>query len=143
MRKTINKLYVFTVNGELLGGDPEMYAAQFNRFGGSIKAIQFNHILDIDTTTTTPHWTVQMIQPHINKIEKFTLNVCQFQSNDMFSQPMNNLTHLALRNVYSGSSYKFDFPECRNLIELEIFDTNCFSNKSSKRFVLIHQYSAL
>lgn len=110
----------FVINGNCLGGDPEMYAAQFNRFGKSINAIEVNHIKDIDSN----HWLANILHNHISHITKLTFSDCTFylKQENNFLLPMENITHFVSHNVSFGrySRHNFDFSNCRKLIKLDI-----------------------
>lgn len=126
----------FVIDGERKGGDCEMYAAQFDRFGPCFKAIRMNHVKNIHSM----HWLIKILQPRIHHIGQLAFDECNFKSNDFLSQPLPHITHLAFRNVTFGSSCegKFDLPECGALEELEIHETFCFTNKSLHQMIRVN-----
>lgn len=116
----------FVVNGERMGGDPDIYAKQLNRSGSSIQAIQINHAEDINGTD----WASKLLQSHINHIKKLTFNNCIIKSKNIFSQRL-DITHLAYRNdfsfgvprVFFWCREQIVFPECHQLQKLEVHET--------------------
>lgn len=129
--KTAFQNRYFVIDGE--HSDPEFYSARLNRFGECVKAIAVKNTKDIDKN----HWVAKILQEHINRIEKLTFQACTFKSKDFLSQPMENITHLILRNdsLYSRSNQlKIDLPECSKLKKLEVVD-ECFTYDSLEQTI--------
>lgn len=112
----------FIVNGERLGGDPERYREQFDRYGNGIQAIQINLVDDIDAN----HWTMKSMLAHMSHITKFTFDSCTFKTDEIFTQPSQHITHLIFQQNFDVSEYvtlpDIVLPECCNLTHLEFHE---------------------
>lgn len=118
----------FVINGECKGGNPQLYATIFNRFGCNIKAIKINYEF-IDEKS----WMVKMLQQHFNQIQKISFEECMFESQDICLQPMDNITHLTFQTI--DFNWTIDLPDCHKLVQLEIRDTHYFSYNSLKECI--------
>lgn len=123
----------FTFNSELLTGNPELFAAQMNRFGVYLNAIQL-YVAPND-------WISNLLHEHINRINKLTLDSCTFMSNDFLSQPMENMTHLTFRTDFrhwienEDDLVTIDVPKCGNLIQFDYRGRQCISTVSLERMI--------
>lgn len=109
-----------------------------NRFGEHVNAIKVNDAVGIDAN----HWVAEVLQKHINRIQKLEFLRCEFKSNDFLSQPMVNLVDLSLTLVRPHSQsknkqnlLKIDLPKCTKLKSLQIKPSEHLNYNSLERII--------
>lgn len=114
---------IFVINGERLGGDSGAYLEKWNRFGSAAQSMYMNCVENIDEN----HWTMQMLQPHINHITKLTFDSCTFNAKKVFIEPLDHITHLTYRHRYADLDEQthnnirtIGLPKCGSLQKLEL-----------------------